>query len=160
MIAGGSGISFALSVIQDLVQKDLKAESRVKVIELVWVVRDPESLAALLPNLTSLIERSTLTALRINVFYTRAAAGNFSLTPETFCQSGLTLTPGRPRFSSVLDSAISRIVGLGPKDGEKITGLVVAVCGPTGLVDDVADAVSGVEAVRRDSVGGIELHEE
>ena len=41
LVAGGSGITFALSVIQDLVQKDLKGESRVKVIELVWIVQDP-----------------------------------------------------------------------------------------------------------------------
>ena len=40
-IVGGSGITYALSVIQDLVQKDLKGESRVKVIELVWIVTDP-----------------------------------------------------------------------------------------------------------------------
>ena len=41
MIAGGSGITFALSVIKDLIQKDLKAESRVKYLELIWVVQDP-----------------------------------------------------------------------------------------------------------------------
>lgn len=43
-IVGGSGISFALSAIQDLVQKDLAAESRVKMIELIWIVTDPGKL--------------------------------------------------------------------------------------------------------------------
>lgn len=41
VVAGGSGITFALSVIQDLIQKDLNAESRVKVLELIWIIQDP-----------------------------------------------------------------------------------------------------------------------
>ena len=41
VVAGGTGITFALSVIQDLIQKDLKAESRVKVLDLIWVIQDP-----------------------------------------------------------------------------------------------------------------------
>ena len=41
VVAGGIGITFALSVIQDLIQKDLNAESRVKVLELIWIVQDP-----------------------------------------------------------------------------------------------------------------------
>jgi len=62
----------------------------------------------------------------------------------------------------VLDGVVSRAVGLssGVKDEERITGMVVAVCGPPGLADDVVEAVNGVEAIRRDQVGGIEIHEE
>ncbi len=41
LIAGGSGITFALAALEDLVQKDTAGESRVKIIELVWVVADP-----------------------------------------------------------------------------------------------------------------------
>ena len=41
VVAGGSGITFALSVIQDLIQKDLNAESRIKFLELIWVIQDP-----------------------------------------------------------------------------------------------------------------------
>jgi ferric-chelate reductase len=41
VVAGGSGITFALSVIQDLIQKDLNAESRVKFLELIWIIQDP-----------------------------------------------------------------------------------------------------------------------
>lgn len=39
-VVGGSGITFALPAVQDLIQKDLDGQSRVKVIELVWVVQD------------------------------------------------------------------------------------------------------------------------
>jgi hypothetical protein len=41
-----------------------------------------------------------------------------------------------------------------------ITGVVVGVCGPTGLGDDVAQVISQVDARRRWAVGGIEMHEE
>lgn len=41
LVAGGSGITFALAALEDLVQKDTAGESRVKIIELVWVVADP-----------------------------------------------------------------------------------------------------------------------
>ena len=40
-VTGGSGITFALGAVQDLVQKDLRGESPLKIIELVWIVQDP-----------------------------------------------------------------------------------------------------------------------
>ena len=129
-----------------------------------YLFTNTASLAALLPNLTSLIEQSIYTPLRIKIFYTHAATGKFPFGPETYFHDRLTLSPGRPRFSKVLDDAITSTcairLGPGVKDDKKITGLVVAVCGPTGLADDVVEAVNNVEAIRRDQVGGIEIHEE
>ncbi|TFK37001.1 hypothetical protein BDQ12DRAFT_608543 [Crucibulum laeve] len=160
-VAGGSGITFALSAIQDLVQKDLKGRSRVKVIELVWVVTDPASLVPLVPLFTSLIQQSVFTPIRISVYYTRAPIGKFPFASDNFIH-GLTLAPGRPRIAKVLESAISRAVSLGAgvKDTVGITGLVVGVCGPVSIADDVAKAVGAIEPLRRDQVGGIEIHEE
>lgn len=40
IVVGGSGITFALSVVQDLIQKDLAGKSRVKVIDVIWSVQD------------------------------------------------------------------------------------------------------------------------
>ncbi|KAF9479536.1 hypothetical protein BDN70DRAFT_688824 [Pholiota conissans] len=259
-VVGGSGITFALAAIQDLIERDLKGESRVKIIELVWVVPDPASLGPLLPTLCSLIQQSVFTPLRISVFYSRAPTGK---QPAFFASStagpfigpsptpagayanpladaripkrppplnlqetqdadlyrsrsakgdkikrtgsgprsaaayharqpppepqpvsptepplgaaqgghfppGLTLAPGKPRLLKFIESALQRAVTLSHgssfsrvKDDElKLSGLVVAVCGPVGLADDVAAAVSGVDPVRRDQVGGVELFEE
>ena len=88
MIIGGSGITFALSIIQDLVQKGLRGESRVKVIELKWIVPNPglyasscprlyslqreiiaDAMTPLLPLLTPLI--NSCSYLTISVHYTR-----------------------------------------------------------------------------------------
>jgi ferric-chelate reductase len=62
----------------------------------------------------------------------------------------------------VLDAVISRAVsyGSGVKASMDITGVVVGVCGPMGLGDEVAQVISQVDAGRRWAVGGIEMHEE
>jgi hypothetical protein len=72
MIVGGSGITFALSIIQDLVQKDLQAQSRVKVIDLVWMVQSPDAIVSFMPLFTALLE--SCPTLSISVHYTRAFA--------------------------------------------------------------------------------------
>ena len=91
--------------------------------------------------------------------YTRAA----DVPPaKDFLPPGLTLTAGRPRTAKVLDSVIARAVsyGSGVKAYMNITGVVVGVCGPIGIGDEVSQAVSAVDPGRRWAVGGIEIHEE
>lgn len=41
-VVGGSGVSFALSAVQDLVR--VGADSRIKIIDLVWSIQDPGTL--------------------------------------------------------------------------------------------------------------------
>lgn len=91
--------------------------------------------------------------------YTRAADVP---PPKDFLPPGLTLTAGRPRITKVLDSVIARAVsyGSGVKAYMNITGVVVGVCGPVGIGDEVSQAVSAVDPGRRWAVGGIEIHEE
>ena len=181
-VVGGSGITFALSTVQELVQRDLEGSSRVKVIELIWCIQDhgvslasstvtllfivvlvfldtSASLTPVLPLFTSLIQKSTVTPLRISVSYTRATVD--PVEKQDYI-AGLTLSPSRPRFGKVLDAVISRAVSLGSgvKDAEAITGVIVGVCGPLSLSDEVSKAVAGVDVRRRKAVGGIELHEE
>lgn len=160
-VIGGSGISFALSSIQELVRRDNEASSRLKAIELIWSVQDPSSLTPLIPLLSALIEQSAHTPLRISVFYTRATS-----TPPSekafYGHPNLTLSAGRPRIGKVLDSVISKAASLSgsPKDSGPIMGVIVAVCGPVGLGDDVVKAVGAVDGKRRDAVGGVEIYEE
>ncbi|KAJ7220513.1 hypothetical protein GGX14DRAFT_431088 [Mycena pura] len=162
-VVGGSGISFALSTIQDLIDKDLRGQSRVKIIELIWTVQDPAMLLPLYPLFNSMIERSVFTRVRISVFYTRAPIGKFPFADSAFPTPNLSLSPGRPRLVTMLENSISRTVKLGAaggKDEERITGMLVGVCGPTSLADGVAEAISQIEPLRRDQVGGVEVHEE
>ncbi|KAJ6465131.1 hypothetical protein DFH09DRAFT_1225660 [Mycena vulgaris] len=161
-IVGGSGISFAMAAIQELIDKDLRGQSRVKIIELIWTVQDPAALLPMYALFNSMIERSVFTRVRIAVFYTRAPIGKFPFAPSAFPTTNLQLAPGRPRLVTMLENSISRTVklGAGGKDEERITGMLVAVCGPTGLADGVAEAIAKIEPIRRDQVGGVEVHEE
>ncbi|KAJ7254638.1 hypothetical protein B0H12DRAFT_1183873 [Mycena haematopus] len=161
-VVGGSGISFAMAAIQDLINKDLCGQSRVKIIELIWTVQDPAALLPLYPLFNAMIAQAVFTRMRISVFYTRAPIGKFPFADTAFPSSSLTLSPGRPRLASMLENSISRTVklGAGNKDEERITGMLVGVCGPVGLSDSVAEAVSQIEPLRRDQVGGVEVHEE
>ncbi|KAF8960642.1 hypothetical protein BDZ97DRAFT_1922018 [Flammula alnicola] len=76
--------------------KDLAGESRVKIIELVWIIPDPACLAPLLPTLSSLLQQSVFTPLRISVFYTRAPTGQ---QPAFFASSSAGPFSGLPPMS-------------------------------------------------------------
>ena len=200
LVAGGSGITYALSLVHDLIQKDLKGESRVKSIDLVWVVPDPANLSPLLPLLSSLIQESVYTPLRVCVFYTRAPTGKqppffartllsnnmfpgryqyppYSPQPPSRLDRkpsvrarrdlelplGMTLSPGRPKLSRIFEDAIADAVAQGSsgaKGDEPIAGVIVGVCGPVNMVDDVSKAVNAIDPAKRDQVGGVEICEE
>jgi len=162
-VVGGSGITFALASIQELIQKDEENVSRIKAIELVWAIQDPASIKPLLPLFTSLIERSDRAPLKISLYYTRALSFNATSPFAKFPpHPSMSLMPGRPPLAEILESVISRTVllGAGPKDHLPHAGMVVATCGPVGLADSVAEAVSQVKPQRRKQVGGVELFQE
>ncbi|KAG1740478.1 uncharacterized protein EDB91DRAFT_1248362 [Suillus paluster] len=158
-VVGGSGITFALSAVQDILQRDSEGASRVKIIEVIWSVQDSASLTPLVPQLVALIQQSVYAPLKISVYYTRACE---KPPGKDFLPPGLTLTAGRPKVAKVLDAVMSRAVsyGSGVKASMDITGVIVGVCGPVGLSDEVAQVISQVDAGRRWAVGGIEMHEE
>ncbi|KAK1221084.1 hypothetical protein PQX77_016131 [Marasmius sp. AFHP31] len=163
-VVGGSGITFALSSIQEMISADNSGNSRVKVIELVWVIQDPSALLPLLPTLTSLVRSSTFAPLRISIFYTRASIGKFPFPEEFFRSARLSLSPGRPKLDNIMEASVERLVGPDTPATEKgrngLCGLFVGVCGPVQLADSVCDAVRNVDSDRRDKVGGVEIHEE
>ncbi|KAJ7040741.1 hypothetical protein C8F04DRAFT_1032152 [Mycena alexandri] len=153
-IVGGSGITFALSAVQELLQQDSKGESRVRVIELVWVIQDAGSLVPLIPKFAAMIEQSVNTHLTISVYYTKAVVGTMRIKGV---HTRLTLTAGRPRLINAVESIVSRAAGV---EGSVRSGLIVGVCGPVGLGDDVSKAVGLVDPAKRDEIGGIEIHDE
>ena len=126
MIIGGSGITFALSTIQDLVQKGLRGDSRVKVIELLWMVqspgsylffclkscclRIPDTIAPLLPLLTSFM--NSCSYLNITIHYTRP------YTPQIEQKGGGSGSTSGPDESQV-DLSEHRIVEYPGRPGQR-----------------------------------------
>lgn len=83
--------------------------------------------------------------------------------PKEGLPQGITVNTGRPRLEHVLDAVMATCVTLGvgtPKDEEFLSGVVVGVCGPQSLTDNVWKAVDKIDQARKDSVGGIEVHQE
>ncbi|KZT00744.1 uncharacterized protein LAESUDRAFT_731977 [Laetiporus sulphureus 93-53] len=162
-VGGGSGITYPLSVVQDLVHKSIAGSSRVRVIELVWSVQDPSALMPLMPLFTTLLARAERSdaQLRISVSYTRAISPDNTVLDRLLpLPMGMTLTAGRPRIAKILDRVVDRTCELWKASPTLPAGVVVGVCGPAGLGEEVGRCVAGVSTERRKSVGGIELHEE
>ncbi|KAF7334134.1 Ferric reductase transmembrane component 5 [Mycena venus] len=156
-IVGGSGITFALSAIQELIQQDSRGESRVRVIKLIWIVQDASSSIPLIPQFSAMIHQSTNTRLNISVHYTKAVVGKIRFTG---LQPGITLNPGRPGLIAAIEGTVSYTASIGGGNAGVHSGLIVGVCGPVALADDVSKAVGLVDPAKRDEIGGIEIHEE
>ncbi|KAK7690507.1 hypothetical protein QCA50_005605 [Cerrena zonata] len=172
-VAGGSGITFALGAVQDLVNKDLSGETRLKAIELVWVIQDPSMLMPLIPMFTEILSQRTHATVRISVHYTKA--GDPQTVMKAFSRitlpRDLTLHAGRPKLAQslagVVDQACSlsmfmseyRKSGSGSSAGGP-SGVIVGVCGPTGLAESVKKVVGDLDSNRRKEVGGVEIHSE
>ncbi|KAH9944662.1 iron reductase [Amylocystis lapponica] len=164
-VAGGSGITYALGSVRDLMYRAAQGKTSVKVVELIWSVPDPASLAPLLPLFTSLLADSehSSTRLRIAVFYTRAPSSPEAFAAVQALPPGLTLSAGRPKLGKILEGVVDHISSLdggGRESVGPLTGVVAGVCGPLALGEELAKAVRGVSAARANAVGGIELHKE
>ena len=119
----------------------------------------------MIPTFSALLQQAAYVKLLISVHYTRASA--FS-TRKAYAHlpSQLTITPGRPRVNSVIDTAIDHACKLFTSSGreyyasDKLSGLLVGVCGPMGLGEEARKAVRSIEPSRFQKVGGIEVVEE
>lgn len=111
--------------------------------------------------------------LKITVHYTRALTEKAPVFgvhegvpcgPMAITHPNLTLSPGRPNVTNLLNGAIESVLeykaGVGLKDPIDLSGLAVGVCGPQGLGDGVMRAVGEIDGGARRSIGGIEVHEE
>lgn len=147
-VVGGSGVSFALSAVPDLIQ----APTGLKFIDIVWSVQDPSSLTPLLPLFMNLVQNSSSVRVNVQVFYTRAISTTFD---GMYLPQGITLLPGRPKLERLLDAAITNTVSAGGS-----SGVFVGVCGPVSLAHTMAHVVRDSDVRLCTAVGGIKLHEE
>ncbi|KAI0073832.1 hypothetical protein K474DRAFT_1666113 [Panus rudis PR-1116 ss-1] len=184
LVAGGSGITFALSHLHTLIAQDLSGHSRLKVIDLVWVVQDPNALEDMLPVLKRAVRKGekAYASVRVRVCYTRAGNGHVvqkMLMERGGLPEGIELSAGRPKFGSILSNVVDQacalsmfkrgarskslggsggLLGVGAERGP--SGVVVGVCGPGGLAQEMGKVVDALDRDRRKAVGGVELCEE
>ncbi|KAH9991983.1 hypothetical protein BJV74DRAFT_771842 [Russula compacta] len=167
LVVGGSGISYAMSILDDMLQKHANGRSRLRVIEVVWAITSPESLYSLLSELTPLMQPRaspyTSLSLRFNIYWTRASARP-SRVKRTALPQGMYLRPGRPDIHATLENMIADVraeysTGRGGSS-DTPSGIVLGVCGPAALMDDASRAVGRVSWRDWRDVGGVESIEE
>jgi len=119
----------------------------------------------MIPTFGALLQQVASVNLLISVHYTRASTFNVKKA-YSHLPLQLTISPGRPRIASVIDSAIDQACKLFTPSGrehhasDRLSGLLVGVCGPLGLGEDARKAVNSIEPHRFRKVGGIEVVEE
>ncbi|KAI0261234.1 hypothetical protein BC834DRAFT_972832 [Gloeopeniophorella convolvens] len=166
LVAGGSGISYAMSVLDDMLQKHACGKSHVRFIEVIWSVTDPDSLYALLPDLLPLMRPRasphTALSLRFTVHWTRASSRPPRV-PRVPLPPGMHLRAGRPDIHATLQSVIAgvRATYASKRGGpDAPSGVVIGSCGPDALIDDAARAVGRISWADWKDVGGVESIEE
>jgi ferric-chelate reductase len=160
LVAGGSGVSYILSILEDLVQKHIDGRSRVRTIEIVWSVGNFESLCELLPTLRPLI-KSHITPngaqlnIQMMVHYTRATDNtppDASILPDA-----MYLRTGRPDLIRSLRTAVERTINASGRDAH---GVIGTCCGPTALAYSLNAAVGQLDYSQWRTVGGVETTSE
>lgn len=133
----------------------------------------------LLPVLASLVN-SCPSYLTISVHYTRASSieakdcdysSAFSpnnIPEQVSIRHQIRMHPGRPGqryLVSVMENAIAQATNNLRDPTETLSycrpsGMLVGVCGPRGMNQDVVAAVSGIRSTMKARVGGVEMHQE
>ncbi|GAA6011233.1 hypothetical protein JCM11491_006768 [Sporobolomyces phaffii] len=111
LFAGGSGMSFVMGVLEELVGRRTR-QGRGGHVEVVWVVREPAHVSWFLPRLETLLS-SIPPAGPLSVsldIHVTARAPNRSLSSSTLPPRTTLSFASRPRVASVLADAVSRAV--------------------------------------------------
>ncbi|KAG8994820.1 hypothetical protein FRB93_001410 [Tulasnella sp. JGI-2019a] len=161
IVAGGSGITWALSTLEEVIRDAELERANTRMIHLVWVVQDPAPLKTMLPGFKALLKRIAFLPsldLTIDVYYTRAISHNrlTELAHRTRLPTNIRLTPGRPRLEALLKEFANQAQGLA-ESSKELDGLVIGMCGPLGLRDSVEAAHRVLSKKTRDNVGGVEV---
>ncbi|POR34242.1 Ferric/cupric reductase transmembrane component 2 [Tolypocladium paradoxum] len=132
LFAGATGITHQISHIRTLLEGYNEGTVATRRLTLVWIVRSYESLEWVRPFMDAILRiPNRKDILRIQVFVTRP------LNPRDIVSASSTVKmfPGRPNIPLLLVKEVQ----------DQIGAMVVSVCGPGGLADDVRGAVRAVQ---------------
>lgn len=132
LFAGSTGITHQISYLRHHLQGYNDATVATRRLTLIWVVRTYESLEWIRPFMDTVLQvPNRKDVLRIQVFVTRPT------NPQDIVSTSSTVTlfPGRPNIPLLLSKEVQEQVG----------AMVVSVCGPGALADDVRGAVRAVQ---------------
>ncbi|KAG9121030.1 hypothetical protein FRC07_003191 [Ceratobasidium sp. 392] len=161
LVLGGSGITFGTSVLEDLVAKSLDGTARTVCINLVWVVQHPSAADPHLPSFVEIVQRAATVPnlqLTLSVFYTRGSDSAFAL--RTTLPSNIKIRTGRPDLGEELREVLQATWTSIATSKSSRNGVLLAGCGPEGLISSIYVAKAWAPAEVQKAVGGLELHTE
>lgn len=164
LVAGGSGITYVLSVLSDLVASSMTSRCPTRRVKVVYVVRELSSAAHFVPLLGELVvlARTRTASLRLEVdFYHTGSdsSGNSEAGPLDGLKN-VCFRQGRPELSLLLSMFLHESKPMKLKEGRIGGGAVVAVCGPRHLIAAARNAATSVEGQLAYAVGGIAIQTE
>ncbi|WVQ81040.1 hypothetical protein IAT38_003147 [Cryptococcus sp. DSM 104549] len=156
LITGGSGVTFALAVLEDLIHKSFKGHTRARTVHFVWICKTYDDAAPLIPHLTDLLSRASSTYLtpKITLFLTR---GNASTT--SFAR-GIDVYTCRPDICEFVDAVVNRTRVEVLSGGVNMSGLVIGTSGPVRLVEETKKAARKIPWKAKRDIGGVTVHTE
>ncbi|KAG9018511.1 hypothetical protein FRB93_000214 [Tulasnella sp. JGI-2019a] len=160
LVVGGSGITWGISMVEEIIQDAELERANTKLVHLVWVVQDPACLMHFIQLFTTFVDRvARLRTINvtISVHYTRAIAHTLTdLFLNISLPSNVHVHPGRPRFVEMINELADQTRGLADTVDE-LSGLVVGMCGPSGLKEGVEEAIRSLPGKTRNRIGGVEV---
>ena len=166
LVAGGSGLTFALAVLEDLIGSALRGgrrrRTRTRIIALVWTVRDADMVRTFAGQLQALLDLArglVFFSIRIHITGPPTAYDPDKLRQQV---PAANLFAGRPELTPLVNGIVSALIG--PPDVWRNTpcrgGLHVLACGPSEVIVGVRRAVGGIARARAVQAGGIVVHSE
>jgi predicted ferric reductase len=133
LFAGSTGITHQLSYLKPLIQGFNDGTIATRRVTLIWVMRDTEALEWVRPWMDEVLRMPRRREiLNIRLFITRPKNSKEVVSASSTVQ----MFPGRPSISTIMQREVEQQVG----------AMVVTVCGPGALADDVRQAVREVQS--------------
>ncbi|KAL7904542.1 ferric reductase [Trichoderma velutinum] len=131
LFAGSTGITHQISYLQHLLEGYDKGTIATRRVFLVWVIRESKSLLWIAPFLDHIPPSQNI--LHIQVFVTQLRDCEDTEHKHSSIKS---ISGGRPNIPLLLNDEVQQQIG----------AMLVTVCGPGALADDVRDVVRSVQA--------------
>ncbi|KAH9812055.1 ferric reductase like transmembrane component-domain-containing protein [Melampsora americana] len=157
LIATGIGITFCMSLLEEIVGSRLRGVGTTRNIIIVWSLKDIDMVEAFLNPIQETLRVARALELRVCLrLHVTSSMGTF--TPEPIPE--LYLIHSRPDMEELFQDAITSTIADVESRGVSIgDGIGVAVCsGVNSLIENVQNSIVKIGLDEIKKVGGIELH--
>lgn len=163
LIAGGSGITFTLGLLDDIVGRVVnmkrKGGEKTRRVKFVWCIKSFGSISWFAPMLVdiALKAQSSSITLHIEIFVT-CLCDPESVPVIPNCEVSIE----KPRVAKLLDTFLNGAVDLeaGKRNKADLNGLALAVSGPKSLTTEAQSTVAKLSIGQMRRIGNVALHTE